>query len=219
MKMIISRLVSSFLCCALVLSLALFVPSCSLEEQSDTKAPNIINGENNMFIDGYEAGKVSGKLITSQTEVPNETIAVEVDPFMEESFLLQVDQNDNIESVRKVAEGDGKAIYAVAVADYITENDENTSVNTEAPTDTPREHADVSETAKLLETVKEQIGSMTGVNEVKTRMKSRFLSPLWKRLTPENRPTKTGICSSRSMSSIPGFWKTKTFCSRASIYF
>ena len=105
MKKCVSRIGCVIICCAMIVSSFLLVPSCTLPELTEIPEQSVIQGENNKFIDSGEVGKVSEKLIPSQTGNTNETIAVEVDPFMEEPFLLQVDQNENIESVRKVAEG------------------------------------------------------------------------------------------------------------------
>ena len=157
------------MCITLIVSSVISLPLREPREPHETEngsRGSVINGDNNKFINSDEVGKVSEKLIVSQTEAENETIAVEIDPFMEETFLLQADQNENIESVRKVADGGGKAIYAVAVANN-AEDPKTTPDHETIPTDEPESAKNDTKTDDLVETVKEQISNMTGVNEVK----------------------------------------------------
>ena len=169
MKRIIPRLACFFMCITLIVSSVISLPLREPREPHETEngsRGSVINGDNNKFINSDEVGKVSEKLIVSQTEAENETIAVEIDPFMEETFLLQADQNENIESVRKVADGGGKAIYAVVVANN-AEDPKTIPDHETIPTDDPESAENDTKTDDLVETVKEQISNMTGVNEVK----------------------------------------------------
>ena len=157
MKNGIARVFSALLCVVLLLSAVTVMPSCKPAAPESAADESAAAQNNNVFIDADEAAKLSDKLIVSQNASENEVIAVDVDPFLEEQFLLQVDQYDRIETVRKVAEGDGKAVYAIALADVA----DNTPAPTEAATPAA---ADVN--TELVAQVTEQVQNMVGVDSV-----------------------------------------------------
>ena len=166
MKKNFARILSVLLCAVLLVSMLTVLPSCRKSEETavpeDDEQAALSNG-NNLFIDSSEASKVSQKLITSQSENEDEHLILEVDPFMEEHFLIQVDQNDKIETVRKVAEGEGKSVYAVALTEDAVEE-------TPSPTEHHEAETPASEPAAVTidETVKEQLAEIIGVDTVLT---------------------------------------------------
>ncbi|MBO4869418.1 MAG: S8 family serine peptidase [Clostridia bacterium] len=113
MKKTSVRIISAFLCMIMIISVSASCTGTSADKSTDMKTDLQSNG--NVVIDDEDRYTLSEKSVSPAEIIPEETIAVTVDPFLEEQFLQVIDENDNVDTVRRVADDGEKVIYNISV--------------------------------------------------------------------------------------------------------